>query len=558
MHALLIVRTELFRLIGATLRGDGNVLVAGDSAGRMLELLKVFADMWSNRGKGTSLLGPYKLIFLTNQARQTLNYAKSLNEYMSEPMKKAFIDENINAYHIDVGGPGPINSSVVHVCHSIWEVEQFTGPKCVLTGLDGLETGHARELFINWARSKSSLLLFTGSPAPGTLGRQLVDHPGKHRVLELDVKRRVDLQGIELQQYRKKKQLEREEAARAAKEEEEAAAMVEGGVEEEEEEDSGVLLRHDIMSHDRDHQRRRGNKAQGKTYDMFPIVDEHFSEDEYGEKIDPEDFKTAADLKREEIDAMQDSERMAVDTAADTEEIPTKCEVSRVHLEVKMAIKSIDVQGRVDGKSIKNIIKTIKPSQLMVIHGSREESEHLVDFCCSSDDYSLENAHCPQVDECVNVTSDRNIYQVKLTDNLVSSLKFATVAGSAARGALDSEVAWVDGRKGDAMSGGTTVSGGDTALEVPTLNMIPKNEVMGHSTVMVGELRLQRFKEVLAGVDITSYFSGGVLIVEDANGNGVIAVKRGGKDGAALELEGNVSTLYYLVRDLLYGQFAVV
>lgn len=76
-------------------------------------------------------------------------------------------------------------------------------------------------------------------------------------------------------------------------------------------------------------------------------------------------------------------------------------------------------------------------------------------------------------------------------------------------------------------------------------------DVAGHPAVFVGELRLSDFKQVLTKAGIHAEFSGGALICDEA-----VAVRKDAQ--GHIGLEGSVCEAYYMVRDLLYKQFAIV
>ena len=91
------------------------------------------------------------------------------------------------------------------------------------------------------------------------------------------------------------------------------------------------------------------------------------------------------------------------------------------------------------------------------------------------------------------------------------------------------------------------------SANIPTLQPIAdQNEVSGHSTSFVNELKLSDFKMVLSKHNINSEFQGGVLFC----GSGNVALRR--HDSGRVTIEGCVSDEYYLVRDLLYQQYAIV
>jgi len=57
-----------------TLRVKGNVLLAIDTAGRVLELMHMLDQLWHNKESG---LAVYSLVFLTNVSYNTVEFAKS-------------------------------------------------------------------------------------------------------------------------------------------------------------------------------------------------------------------------------------------------------------------------------------------------------------------------------------------------------------------------------------------------------------------------------------------------------------------------------------------------
>ena len=91
------------------------------------------------------------------------------------------------------------------------------------------------------------------------------------------------------------------------------------------------------------------------------------------------------------------------------------------------------------------------------------------------------------------------------------------------------------------------------SANIPTLQPVAdQNEISGHNTSFVNELKLSDFKMVLSKHSIISEFQGGVLFC----GSGNVALRR--HDSGRVTIEGCVSDEYYLVRDLLYQQYAIV
>lgn len=111
---------------------------------------------------------------------------------MSEKILKMFEEKRDN----------PFNFKHIIPCHSIAELEdKVPYPKVVLASPPDLECGLARELFINWATDEKNSIVFTSRSSPGTLARDLIDNPKKENVV-LEVRKRVELEGEELELYR--------------------------------------------------------------------------------------------------------------------------------------------------------------------------------------------------------------------------------------------------------------------------------------------------------------------------------------------------------------------
>jgi len=124
-------------------------------------------------------------------------------------------------------------------------------------------------------------------------------------------------------------------------------------------------------------------------------------------------------------------------------EFPTKCVTTTKTLAVKATIQYIDFEGRSDGESIRKLIESMKPKRTIVVRGSPESCQALYSFCLStgkSTDSSISDnkAFIARRGETIDATIESHIYQVRLKDSLLSSLKFGKTR--------DAEVAWIDAR----------------------------------------------------------------------------------------------------------------
>lgn len=73
-----------------------------------------------------------------------------------------------------------------------------------------MECGFSRELFLQWCSNPQNSIILTSRTSPGTLARDLVEKGG-NRNISLEVKKRIKLEGTELEEYLKKERLKQEQ-----------------------------------------------------------------------------------------------------------------------------------------------------------------------------------------------------------------------------------------------------------------------------------------------------------------------------------------------------------
>ena len=126
--------------------------------------------------------------------------------------------------------------------------------------------------------------------------------------------------------------------------------------------------------------------------------------------------------------------------------------------------------------------------------------------------------------QIIDATTETHIYQVRLTEALISKLEFQK--------GKDAEIAWIDGQINirNKMMDASTMEV-DDQIEITddsnilTLEPVKSTDVatdVSHNCVFINELKLSDFKQILAKHNISSEFSGGVLWC----GNGTITLKR--------------------------------
>jgi len=542
---------QLMNNILATLRNSGNVLVCVDTAGRVLELAQLVDQVWSNKDSG---LLAYSLALLNNVAFNVNEFAKSQIEWMSEKLMKQMGDRKAN----------PFQFKHLKLCHSMAEVNKVPAPKVVLASMPDMECGFARDLFLQWCSNPKNSLILTSKASEGTLARDLQDNGGD-RTIPIEVKRRVKLVGQELEQFRanEKKNSSKlltslvEEALDSESDSDEEMEVSKPG------DNKNKTIKHDIVMKADSGKKQTGFfKSNKSKYPMFPCVEEKIKYDDYGEIIRIEDFimDTA-----EPVDHVADVNEEAEDDVPDKEEVPTKCISSVQAFQINCGIQYIDFEGRTDGESIMKLTSQLKPRRIILVRGTKENITTMKNFCKEfiPDEKAI---FAPKNGELVDVTTERFIYQVKLRDSLFSTLSFS----KAREGHLDLHLAWVDGvitlagdekldigntsgtemEAEDAIAAPTPVPAGPV---VPVLMPISEDQVSGHETNFVNELKLSDFKLVLTKAGIPSEFQQGNLLCGQSFN---VQLRR--HDSGRIMIEGCLSDDYYVIRNLLYQQYAIV
>ncbi|XP_077966270.1 cleavage and polyadenylation specificity factor subunit 2-like isoform X2 [Styela clava] len=583
---------ELLTKIIETMRSDGNVLIAVDTAGRVLELAILLDQLWRDTRSG---LHAYSLAMLNNVTYNVVEFAKSMMEWMSEKIINSFTDQRNS----------PFQFKHLKLCHNLGDLAQVPHPKCVLASTTDMESGFSRQLFIRWCSDPRNSVIVTGRTAKGTLARTLIDDPTVSS-LNLEIRKRVPIVGEELDEYEKKRS--------ARKAIERKTLQDESSDESDVEETKGSAVKHDLLI-SADSSKKSGGffKQAKKTFPMYPYVENRIKWDEYGEVINPDDFKTLEMTGNEdeshEVDKTQEKETKEEILEEDDTEVPTKCICEVRTLEVKCSVTYIDFEGRSDGESMLKIIQQIKPREVILVRGTPSNTTRLAETIRRTlgGDISAPGlaplapspdavqVFTPAVDEVVDTTKERHIYQVKLKDSLVNTLRFFKTK--------DAEVCWLNAKL-DFMEAAMNSMEVLSALQIkesqgeqqsirryshdnyedeelseekkfkmdvdqdqvdkivdranadnvnitPTLTSLHPDELESHGTYFVNDVRLSDFKQILIKEGISAEFIGGVLVC-----NNSVAIRR--NQQGLVDMEGCLSDDYYRIRELLYAQYAIL
>ncbi|CAJ0595217.1 unnamed protein product [Cylicocyclus nassatus] len=214
---------QLVTTILKTVRQNGDCVIVIDTAGRVLEIAHLLDQLWANTQSG---LQKYNLVMMSHVAASVVEFAKSQVEWMSDKVLKSF----------ETGHTNPFLLKNVKLCHSQLDLARVRSPKVVLSsGLD-MECGYSRELFLDWCGDSRNSFIITGRSSERTLCSKLIymaeclaNNSRTNRIVALEVKKRVRLEGAELEAYKKKKaQKDKEEARRRLEQQERRQAELRG------------------------------------------------------------------------------------------------------------------------------------------------------------------------------------------------------------------------------------------------------------------------------------------------------------------------------------------
>ncbi|KAJ2764406.1 hypothetical protein IWQ57_005180, partial [Coemansia nantahalensis] len=486
--------------IGEVLKRGGNVLVPVDSAARVLEIAHILNDWWPRDKKRRDT---HALCLLSGYGRRVRSFAQSLVGWMSGGIESQMTDRDAK----------PFNLRFVSIVQSLEELDREVGRDSrgrarsrravVLAPLEGMSTGFSQELFLRWASDKKSAVILPQRGPPSSLARQLYsrwsdrtqprqpssagdDGSGAaaasmvklgppirlpRSVVPVVVKRRVPLEGAELEEWIEQDRRRREqEAAREAILKRKRDMLDDDEVSSaSESDDDGAERRIDMAAAigdvdtaafseiDLETERLlsgqsfdlyikgrgpvRGLHFVNKSYCMFPFQEMNRRTDDYGEIYELEKYMVAADADDTALaldaDKPYDSDGDGGGgSKQDTR--PTKAVVEERRVQLNCQLSFVDIEGRADGTSMRNILALVMPKRLVIVHGSSAGTKALADYCRDPAVQVTKEIYTPRVGEILNVSAGVNVYRSRVTDALFKQARMASVH--------DSAVGFVSGR----------------------------------------------------------------------------------------------------------------
>lgn len=546
-----VIDQALFSSIDAALNNGGSVLIPVDSATRVLELSYMLEHHWSGQ-KST-----HHLILLNNHSKRIVTVARTMLEWMGDDIAQIFPQRRQH----------PFDFKHFNLLNNIDDVDKLQGQKVILAPFSSMNGGFSFHYFVKWANKSQNLIIIPDRSTKGSFARRIYEayiskaqcptasSPPKPVRLNLNfdvvIKERIPLVGEELSEYLRSNSHKMEKPSLMLSV---GVKGVEGdSVDSDDENDASEVA--NILSTGFDVYMKVSSESgrmfdQLPTHRMFPAVEVSRKVDDYGEYVDErifsrQDAQDDDNNKEGGLNDIRDSPGLSKITIED--KTPSKYKETYDVVQVNCLVLYLDLEGRSDGHSIKNIISQVAPRKLVLVGGTRRETDHLAEHFRKSEVLSCQ-VFTPLVGECMNVSLVGNIYQLRLTDALISSLQISTIDSY--------ELAYVDGMTRSVSDGPSDTkrlklhSSGKTNTLPLLLDLLPENMRKINKPKIMGELKLSGFCRKLQESGIPAEFTpGGALIV-----NHKYLVKK--TNSGNLSFSGPLEPDYYALRDFIYSQYA--
>ncbi|KAJ4478320.1 beta-lactamase-like protein [Lentinula aciculospora] len=311
--------------------------------------------------------------------------------------------------------------------------------------------------------------------------------------------------------------------------------------------------------------------GQTHRFRMFPYVEKKRRVDEYGETVDVGMWLRKSKILEEEAesDDIKDYRRRQAEEEMKKAalEPPSKFVTTEVEVQMCCRLLFVDLEGLSDGRAIKTIIPQISPRKMVIVHATDDATDTLIQSCANIRAMT-KDIHAPRMGESVQIGQQISSFSISISDELLSSMKMSRFE--------DNEVGFVTGRVVTSVSSTIPilepVSVSPSALPKPVAAVEAPPRLLGSrppatlpSSTMIGELKLTSLKSRLTAIGVQAELVGeGVLICGGGakfsgtpdSSDETVAVRKTGTGG--VELEGNVSDVYYVVRKEIYALHALV
>jgi cleavage and polyadenylation specificity factor subunit 2 len=541
--------TKFFERILDTLRGSGSVLLPVEFAGRTLELFLMLHTFWEVK----KLHAQFQLVLLSHSGYHLLEYAKSFIEWMSDSCQSAF----------DKARENPFSLKHVFLCYSMEELEEVMQqkPVVVLAPSRNMNCSFAEDVLSLFSKSSTNLVLFTySSPDPESLASKVFElqNPNKPKNIKYRRRFKVPLEGQELKNYMEQKRLE---AKNLQKEEESDSESESEG---EDEVISGNKRIRGQIGGLASEQIFKKRARLAPSFPMYLAKDVHTTWDDYGEVIRLEDFLAgstnsagvfipllassetgddggaamnsaanarpiAANQPAKDEDVVMEEEEEALEE----EDFPSKDVEEDVELNVLCSVLVVPFEGRVDGRSLRNILTRVMPRKIILVKGSAEAKRNLQQYAESN---ICRFVMIAKNQTTLGITSEARAFQVKLKDSLEKSLNLVRIKEIYEVAHVEGKLEWESG------------------FGLPSLKRVEEHESEGHTMVFLGDVKLPDIqKAVVSDCQLEAEFVSGILVCGE---EGTVNIRKSGDN--TINIKGSISEDYFKIRDAVYNQFHLV
>ncbi|POW01565.1 hypothetical protein PSHT_12478 [Puccinia striiformis] len=543
--------------ITQTLRSSRTVLIPTDASARLIELLLLLDSHWTQ-----SRLDSFPLCLVSQTGKDVVTSFRSLTEWMSPALARSSFDQNKRGGRDqnDQGHSGcDISDFSTRSRHS--RPNYHRQPKVIIAVPLSME-------YENTSKNKPDRLLDQlASIAAGVASQKRDDLTSTPETelplvvqvdteIDVELRRKVILEGEELEQYL-------EEERRAQERKTKAAAMLarsrqlmedeesdESGSESESETDAMAVAKtltgagaswdefvdekepmaFDIYVKGGSATRFSGGRTQ--TFRMFPVVERRRKVDGFGEVIDVDGWLKRGDAVDEAIQRVESGGRKAPKEdllSLIPVDPPSKFVANTETILVKCNVLTIDLEGKADGRALKTIIPQINPKTVVLINGTTTSHADFAESVAGLPAFTKQ-VFSPKVGEQGTFGHDTKSFSVRLGDSIMSSLRFSEVEGF--------DVAYISGnleisnessiptlernvggreppRKLRRLSMVKPTSGKEDGSLVPKegRRLEPLASIASGSAIFIGDLRLAGLKSYLISNDIPAEFvAEGVLV----------------------------------------------
>jgi cleavage and polyadenylation specificity factor subunit 2 len=222
-------------------------------------------------------------------------------------------------------------------------------------------------------------------------------------------------------------------------------------------------------------------------------------------------------------------------------------------------MRYIDFEGRASEIDVKNILQKMKPRQLILVRGYESCTNQLKQYC--ENENLCEKVEVPINFKTIDMTIDSHMFRVLLKQNLYNKIRFASHKNY--------DLAYIQGLIREEKQNTTTnknnnENNNDDDSKTKSIRYIAPLKYdqsleefnlyqKGHKPIFIGDVKLNQFRILLINNGFKAEFqSGQQLICNDE-----IMLKRD-KETHEIQIQGSMSSTYFKVRELLYGQYQIL